>query len=585
MYVSKRLILFALGFALSPLLMPRFAAAQDILEMVVSNGTPRSVTVFAQWRNGARVRLGELRRDESETYVTPFRGSEVALSIDVLGAIAGRTQPGRAAFDADNDDRGLAGRREEYISVEEGDRMEFQIRSVDPIDVFYQRLSSNSDSEEIRQSDPRVSRYTAMSALRIQEAQSTEDEVLQLEAYRGALEAIYDGLARENDNPEAYLHLAIVQTGLSNYLAADSAFDRAEAMYPGYLTDEEGGTEAYRFNGWLQAYNGAVARMELQDSEGALELFVMANVMYGKRPEAYLNVGAQSAGLGDLEMSIEAWRSAIAVIESPDIDPGDEETRQAWDTEFWQMAHSNLGQILELDGRPEEAIAVYETILERDPDNSQARSSLALALAAAGQGGDALTIFDEILGRDDAAPLDYFNAGVSLYTADQLEQAVIGFEKALERSPMYRDALQNLTQSLSALEAHEAQVPYSERLLELDPHNEYAYQMHIRALVQVGRQVDGVAALDVMRALPFITDNFQLQPRNSGTTVSGQVINKTLAPGTTITLRFTFYDNDGNPIGTEDVEVTISDPEVAHQFRVSFDADMQVLGYGYEFVT
>ena len=87
-----------------------------------------------------------------------------------------------------------------------------------------------------------------------------------------------------------------------------------------------------------------------------------------------------------------------------------------------------------------------------------------------------------------------------------------------------------------------------------------------------------------MRAFPFVTDNLQLQPTNAGASISGTVINKTLEPGTTITLRFTFYDNDGNPLGTEDTEVTISDPEVTHSFQLSFDAEMQVLGYSYEFV-
>ena len=435
------------------------------------------------------------------------------------------------------------------------------------------------------QEEPRTTRYTAISALRIQEAQETEgDDSLQAERYRAALEGIYEGLAEEDDNPEAYLHLGIVQVGLNNYLAADSAFDQAEAMYPDYV-DVERGTGAYRFQGWLQAYNHAMARMDEQDAAESLKFFGLANLLYDKRPEAYLNIGAQSAGVDDLEGSIAAWRSAIAVIESPDIDPGDDATRQAWDTEFWPMAHTNLGQVLVMAGRSEEAIPVYETLLERDPDNVQVQASLALALSSTGQGDDALSIFDEILGSEDGAPLDYFNAGVLLYQAEEMEKAVIGFEKALERAPMYRDALQNLAQSLNLMEDYEAQVPYSERLLELDPYNEFGYQMHIRALVQVGRQADGVALIDIMRELPFVTDNLQLQPMNAGASISGTVINKTLEPGTTITLRFTFYDNDRNPLGTEDVEVTISDPDVPHRFQLTFDAETQVLGYSYEFVS
>ena len=433
------------------------------------------------------------------------------------------------------------------------------------------------------QQEPRVSRYTALSALALQEAQGEEDATLRLEAFREALEVIYDGLTNEDDNPEAYLHLGIVQTGLANYLAADSAFDHAEALYPAYM-DEEFGTTAHRFNAWLEAYNDAAARIDAQDPEGAVEIFNLANVVFDQRPEAYLNIGSQSAGLGDLDASIEAWRGAIAVIESPDADAGDEQTREQWDTEFWVMAHTNLGRVLQMAERSGEAVTVYEALLERFPDDAEARSSLAVVLAASGQAENALAIFDEILGREDGAPLDYFNAGVSLYTADQLDQAVIGFEKAIQRVTMYRDALQNLAQTLYLLESPEAQIPYSERLLELDPHNEYGYQMHVRALVQAGRQADAVAALNIMQELPFVTDNLQLQPMSNGTNIAGIAINKTLPPGTSITLRFTFYDNDGNPLGTEDTEITLSDPEVAHQFQVSFEADQQVLGYGYEFL-
>jgi tetratricopeptide (TPR) repeat protein len=432
------------------------------------------------------------------------------------------------------------------------------------------------------QQEPRVSRFTAISAMRINEAQSEEDDSIQAESYRVALQAVYDGLSAEDDNPQAYLHLGLIQTGLSNYLAADSAFDKAEALYPAYV-DEDDGTTSYRFNGWIQAYNDALAGLE-QDVEGGIELFHVANQLFDKRPEAYLNIGAQAAALGRVEESIEAWRSAIAVIDSPDADPDDDAAREAWDTQFWPMAHINLGRNLETAQRPEEAVTVYEELLERFPDDVEAQSFLALALSSSGQGESALTIFDEILARDDAAPLDYFNAGVSLYQADRLEQAVVGFEKALEREPMYRDALQILAQSLNALENYEAQVPYSERLLELDPHNLYAYQIHIRALVQVGRQPDGITRLEIMRELPFLTDNIQLQPMSSGAGISGVAINQTFPPGTSITLRFTFYDSDGDPLGTEDTEVTLSDPEVAHQFQLTFDGDEQVLGYGYEFV-
>ena len=48
----------------------------------------------------------------------------------------------------------------------------------------------------------------------------------------------------------------------------------------------------------------------------------MANMIYAHRAEAYLNLGVTLAGLGDIEGSIQAWWNALAVIESPDGNPG-----------------------------------------------------------------------------------------------------------------------------------------------------------------------------------------------------------------------------------------------------------------------
>ena len=561
MHRDTRLVLFALG----ALLMPHFAAAQDEeVEMVVLNRTSEALSVFVWWEGGARVRLGELGVGATRTFTTPLRDAAVWLSLDVLSQGTGRRD-----------------RPDSFVPVQPGDRIEWEVRRTSPIDLFYRRLTSFSG--DTGSQEPRTTRYTAISQMRIAEAQGVEDDSLRALAYREALTAINDGLAEENDNPMSFLHLGIVNTGLKDYVGAGLAFDQAEALYPDYV-DDDAGTGAYRFNAWLDAYKDATLRLDEQDAEGAVELFRMANMVYGNRVEAYLNLGSSLAGLGDMEGSIEAWRSAIAVIESPDGNPRDDVTRETWDTEYWILAHSNLGLLLPTVGRPEEAVVVLETILERYPDNTEARSSLALALAQAGQGDDALSIFDEILAREDGDPLDYFNAGVSLYGADQMDRAVLAFEKTIARSPMYRDGVQNLAQTLNLLEDYEAQIPHSEKLVELDPFNDYAHLMLARALVQVGREPDAVAQLEVMRALPFVIDDLRLQPSATGCSIAGEAVNKALEPGTSITLRFTFYDNDGNPVGTADTEVTVTVPDVAHAFAVTFEGEMQVLGYSYELV-
>ncbi|MEC7846040.1 MAG: tetratricopeptide repeat protein, partial [Gemmatimonadota bacterium] len=434
---------------------------------------------------------------------------------------------------------------------------------------------------------PRLSAYTSRSQGAIQEAQEMEEGTLRVAAYRDALATITAGIEQDETdaadaNPMAYLHLGIVHASLKDYVAADVAFDLAEAIYPAYF-DEEGGTGAFRLNAWLDAYNDALVRLEAQDSEGALELFEMANLLYDRRVESYLNIGVTAAGLGDMDKSIEAWQDAIAVIESPDGNPGDSLTRATWDTDFWVMAHTNLGRLLTNEGRPTEAVTAFEAILERDPDNTDVRSLLAMALAQSGQGAGALSVFDEILAREDGAPLDYYNAGVTLYGAGELDKAVLAFEKTIARSPMYKDALQNLIQTYFELDDYEALVPHAQTLLELDPFNDYVHRMYVRALGQL-EHADLIPALDVLQALPFLIDELALQPLGAGCRISGVAVNNTLDSGTSIILRFTFYDNAGNSVGSELIEVTVSDPEVAHPFDVTFDAETQILGYSYELV-
>ncbi len=442
-------------------------------------------------------------------------------------------------------------------------------------------LASAQDPEV---NEPRMESRNAIVAIKLQEAEGIEDEELAAQTYREALEDINAAIERDRNNPTGYLHLGVARLGLKEYLAADSAFDQAEALYPDYI-DEEGGTGVFRENGWIDLYNEGIVTLNAGDLDEALEHFRTANMLFDRRPEAYLNLAATYANNGQLEESIEAWRDAIGVIDSPDAMTRDEETRAQWDTEFRPMALMNLAQTLGAANRPEEAVEIYEQVLEEDPDNDRARSGLAIALGQAGQSEDALSVYDEILESDDASALDFFNAGVTLYGAEDYPRAATAFERVLERAPMYRDALQNLVQTLALTEAYEAQVPHSERLLEMDGHNYLVYQMHLRALSQVGMTENIGQLMETMQALEFIVDDLSLQPREGGGRVSGTVTNKLLEEGGSVTLRFHFFDEQGGELTTEDVSVPVPPVDVAQQFQVSVNTEGAVMGYSYEVVS
>ena len=432
--------------------------------------------------------------------------------------------------------------------------------------------------------EPRMESRNALVAIKLQKAQGLEDPVLVEESYRDALEDVYEAIDRDPTNPTGFLHLGVARMGLLEFAAADSAFDQAEILYPNYISDENG-TGVYRENGWIDAYNEGIAQLDANNTDGALEWFSTANMLFDLRPEAYLNLGATYANSRQPDLSVEAWRDAIAIIDSPDSKPKDEETRAQWVSDLRPMALGNLAQILTTNDRPEEAIEIYREILENDPKNDRARSGLAIALGQSGQAEDALDVYDEILESDDASALDYFNAGVTLYGAEAYDRAKIAFEKVLERAPMYRDALQNLVQTLALTEAYEAQLPWSQKLMEMDERNYLAYQMHLRALSQLGRSDEVAPLLEAMQAMTFLVDDLQLQPRGDGGRVFGTVTNKLLEEGSSVMLRFHFFDDGGAELGTQDVAVPAPPVDVAQQFQLSIDTERAVMGYSYEVVS
>lgn len=99
-----------------------------VVEMVILNRTAATVTAFVEWQNGQRVLLGELRGGATKTFTTPYRGTEIWLSLDFVG----RSRSG------------ILGSRERppsFVPVYPGDRYEWEIRLVSPsVDLFYRRL-------------------------------------------------------------------------------------------------------------------------------------------------------------------------------------------------------------------------------------------------------------------------------------------------------------------------------------------------------------------------------------------------------------------------------------------------------------
>ena len=398
-------------------------------------------------------------------------------------------------------------------------------------------------------------------------------------------EAIAEGT--EDENPLAFLQKGQAHMFRREYVEADLAFDRAEELYPDYFTEAGMGpvsTGEARNGAWTMAFQEGAEFLAQQDFSSAAEYFQLANELYSRRPEAFMNLAVAMQSTGDIDGSIQAWYDAVGVMENPEFTPEDPEDVAQWNS-YLPMSRGNLGSLLSsIPERAEEAIDILQAVVEEDPSNSNAQGTLAMLLARSGEGADAMAIFDIILADEEGSWQDYYNAGITLYQAEDWDRSALAFQKLLVRAPMYRDAMDYRVWSLFQSEQYAEQIEVSAALLEIDPNNETILRFHYQALSQEGRGEEAQPTLDKLLGLQFAMDALTLAPAQEGGSVSGYLINKAVDPGTDIKLLFTYYDASGAAIGTTDIEIEAPDLEGETTFSASFEADVPVLGYSYEVV-
>lgn len=394
------------------------------------------------------------------------------------------------------------------------------------------------------------------------------------------LEAAQQGIEEYPDNPQHYFQAGEAYFGLEDYEAAAEMFDQAEELYPRYIWE----SLLYRETAWVEIFNEGIDLLEAGQREQAVANFERANELYSFRPEVMLNLASIYAEDGRYDDAVAQYEQAIEVIDSDWFDRVDEETQEIW-TENRAIAEQNRAQLYLVTERYEEAATAYEAIVERDPDNLQALSSLAAALVASGQSDRAEGLFEELLARDDLDAVDYFTIGVGLYQADSYAEAATAFRAVWERVPQHRDAIFNLSQSLYLAEDYEQLHEVSSALVEIDSHNPVAYQIKAQALLQhADDEAGGLAAYEQGENLEFSIAGLEIVPADGGTALVGFVTNLAGEAGQSVDLRIHFFDYQGGALGTEDVTVQLEEEAEPVQFQVRAPDDGGLFGFRYEVV-
>lgn len=461
------------------------------------------------------------------------------------------------------------------------------------------------------QRKPSNSMHTRSADVYLERAKGTSREEDRIDLLNKALEALEPARQQDADNPRVWLLIGQAQARLGNAAAADSAFDKAESLWPEYTKE----IEPERLTLWVNLYNRGVGAVQEGRYDEALTLLESADRIYRGRPEAVLSLGSLYVQQGNLAKAEAAFRAALEITQGPAAANVQEADRARW-AEQEKTAASRLARLLDQLGRRDDAVAVHRSYVEKHPDDNGAKAELAAALAKAGKADEAAAIYEQLMTGADLTDIEWFNAGVGLYGAERFDMAAKAFRKSIEKNPYSRDAYYNLGQTLyaasseleeqraAAAEPQKAElnqklqtlmnelIQVSDKIREFDPNFRNALMMKAHAQRTLGDvaadtaakkewQDKVVATLGEAEKMSFEVSNVAVRAGEGTVTVSGRVTNLNLPAGQSITLTFTLLSETGATIATVPVSVTAAEANAGTEFNVEAKTESPVAGWKY----
>lgn len=452
-----------------------------------------------------------------------------------------------------------------------------------------ERPPSISGGEVLAQGEPeRNNDMTRSSARALEDAALAETPQAATALYQQAADAANEAIAADITNPLPYFQAGLAYIGLQDYGRAASMLDRAEELRPVYTLQ----TERTREQVWISIYQQAAPMVNDGDYPGAIALLEQADLIYDGRVEVKLTLGRLYVALSRWDEGISILESAMTIINSPRIDEMDPETAADWRDQASgvpvDIAQAQIGA-----GYLEEAAASLEALIVTEPNNTSYLNTLASVYVRMEQPERANEVYDRLMAIPGLEGTDLYNIGVGLYQSSDYAAAGAAFAQAAEASVNDRDALEMWARSyqIAYSPTEDAETPTAileslaeaaGRWAELDPNNTNAYLVQAQTANRLDDEEGARAGIAAAEGLEFTIDNLQIQRSQSGGgLIVGGLTNKTLAPGTTITLNFTAYDAEGMAIGSEAVRIQAPAVGAASAIRVEISTDDKIHGYGY----
>ncbi len=141
----------------------------------------------------------------------------------------------------------------------------------------------------------------------------------------------------------------------------------------------------------------------------------------------------------------------------------------------WAEVHSNFGNVLQAQGKLDEAVASHERALALKPDFPEAWSNLGNARQAQGNLDAAVACYERALAIHPDYADAHNNLGSLLGSQERIEEAVAHLERALALKPDFASAYNNLANVLASQDRTEEAVVHYEHALALKPDYAHAH--------------------------------------------------------------------------------------------------------------
>jgi Flp pilus assembly protein TadD len=151
------------------------------------------------------------------------------------------------------------------------------------------------------------------------------------------------------------------------------------------------------------------------------------------------------------------------------------------------MAYNNLGVIVRLQGKLDEAAACFRKSLELNPDNVQAYDNLGITLTLRGRLDEAEVYFRKALQLRPRYGDSYAGLGNLFSARGQFDKAIANYQKAVDFKPGHAEAHNNLGAALAARGRLSEAIDHLQKSLEIRPDNAETHHNLGTALANCGR--------------------------------------------------------------------------------------------------